>query len=90
VSGLTFVVERARPAGQRVSDVRVGGQPLDTARLYAVATNDFLAGGGDGYTVFRAGRDWRDTQVLLRDLFIEYIRRTATVSARTEGRIVIR
>jgi 5'-nucleotidase len=90
VSGLTFTFERGRPAGQRVTDVRVGGAPLDPARLYLLATNDFLAGGGDGYAVFRAGRDVRDMQVLLRDLFIEYVRRTGTVAVRTEGRITVR
>jgi 5'-nucleotidase len=68
--------------------VRVGGAPLDPARSYLVATNDFMAGGGDGYTVFRAGREMRDTQVLLRDLFIEHVRRVGTITARVEGRIV--
>lgn len=88
VSGLTFTYERARPAGQRVTEVRVGGAALDPARSYLVATNDFLAGGGDGYAVFRAGREMRDTQVLLRDLFIEHVRRAGTITARVEGRIV--
>jgi 5'-nucleotidase/UDP-sugar diphosphatase len=88
VSGLTFTFERARRAGQRVTDVRVGTAPLDPARAYLVATNDFMAGGGDGYTVFRAGREMRDTQVLLRDLFIEHVRRVGALAARVEGRIV--
>lgn len=90
VSGLTFAFERARPAGQRITDVRVGGAPLDPARTYLLATNDFLAGGGDGYAVFRAGRDVRDMQVLLRDLFVEHVRRTGTITARVEGRIAAR
>jgi 2',3'-cyclic-nucleotide 2'-phosphodiesterase (5'-nucleotidase family) len=30
----------------------VGGRPLDPEREYAVATNDFLAAGGDGYRAF--------------------------------------
>lgn len=90
VSGMSFTFERARPVRQRVVDVRVGGQPLDPARVYSLSTNDFMAGGGDGYAVFRAGRQVRDTQVLLRDLFIEYVRRVGTVSARVEGRIISR
>ncbi|MBI3998651.1 MAG: 5'-nucleotidase C-terminal domain-containing protein [Armatimonadetes bacterium] len=90
VSGMSYVYERARPRGQRVVDVRVGGQPLDPARLYSMATNDFLADGGDGYAVFKAGRQRRDTQVDMRDVFIEYVRRVGTVSARLEGRITAR
>ena len=38
VSGLTYAIDPARPAGARVRDVRVHGAPIDTsgARLYSV------------------------------------------------------
>jgi len=52
VSGLTFTYSRRAPAGSRVKDVTVGGRPLDPQKGYLVATVDFLAAGGDGYTVF--------------------------------------
>lgn len=52
VSGLSFVYDPAAAAGSRVRDVLVGGTPLDPDREYSVATNDFLAAGGDGYTAF--------------------------------------
>lgn len=90
VSGMSYVFERARPAGARIVEVRVAGAPLDPGRLYSVATNDFLADGGDGYVVFRAGRQRRDTQKDLRDLFIEYLRRAQVTTARTDGRITAR
>lgn len=51
VSGLTFKYDQTRPAGSRVYDVMVGGQPINPARYYLVATNDFMAVGGDGYTM---------------------------------------
>jgi 5'-nucleotidase len=90
VSGMTYAYDRTRAAGQRIVEVRVGGQPLEATRSYLVATNDFLADGGDGYAVFKASVERRDTQMDLRDLFIQYLRSTGTVSPRTEGRIVIR
>jgi len=52
VSGLTFTYSRSTPAGSRVQDVTVGGRPLDPQKGYLVATVDFLAAGGDGYTAF--------------------------------------
>jgi 5'-nucleotidase/UDP-sugar diphosphatase len=52
VSGLTFTYSRSAPAGFRVKEVTVGGQPLDAQKEYVVATHDFLVAGGDGYTVF--------------------------------------
>jgi 2',3'-cyclic-nucleotide 2'-phosphodiesterase (5'-nucleotidase family) len=56
VSGLAFTVEAGKPAGDRVSAVMANGKPLDPAAMYKVATNDFMARGGDGYTVFGKGK----------------------------------
>lgn len=52
VSGLAFTYDPSRPRGSRVREVRVGGSPLEEDREYTVATNDFLAAGGDGYRAF--------------------------------------
>lgn len=52
VSGMTFVFDRRLPVGKRVTEVRVGGAPLELQREYTVATLDFLAAGGDGYAAF--------------------------------------
>ena len=52
VSGLSFTYSRSAPVGSRVREVLVQGQPLDPGRRYVVATNDFLAAGGDGYLSF--------------------------------------
>lgn len=50
VSGLTFRVTVSNPPGERVSDVRVNGQPLDPRRSYTVALPSYVLEGGDGYT----------------------------------------
>ena len=68
VSGLVVHFNETKPAGQRIESVLVGGKPLDEARSYKIATNSFLAGGGDGHKMFQAGRDRRDEGVLVRDL----------------------
>lgn len=52
VSGLSFVYDPFAPAGNRVGEILIGGKPLVPDREYSVATNDFLAAGGDGYTSF--------------------------------------
>ena len=53
VSGLTIEADAKRPAGSRIVSIKVGDAPLDEGKIYRVATNDFLARGGDGYTAFR-------------------------------------
>lgn len=52
VSGLSFKIDPAGPAGSRVHDVKVGDKAIDLKATYSLATNDFLAAGGDEYTMF--------------------------------------
>ena len=53
VAGLSFTYSAKRPAGSRVGNILINGNPLDPEKQYIVATVDFLAAGGDGYQVFR-------------------------------------
>jgi 5'-nucleotidase / UDP-sugar diphosphatase len=52
VSGLTFTYNASAPVGSRIGDILIAGSAIDPGREYTVATNDFLAAGGDGYTAF--------------------------------------
>jgi 2',3'-cyclic-nucleotide 2'-phosphodiesterase (5'-nucleotidase family) len=45
----------AKP-GLRVRDLKIGGHPVDLAKTYTIATNDFLAAGGDTYGAFLGKR----------------------------------
>lgn len=51
VSGLTFSADASAPVGGRVKDVFIDGKPLDISKEYMVATNDFLAAGGDEFSM---------------------------------------
>jgi 5'-nucleotidase / UDP-sugar diphosphatase len=52
VAGLTFTYSPSAPKGSRIREILIAGKPLDPGRGYSVATNDFLAVGGDGYRSF--------------------------------------
>jgi 5'-nucleotidase / UDP-sugar diphosphatase len=52
VSGIVVTYDRSGPKGSRVKEVFIGGKPLVADKEYTVATNDFLAAGGDGYKAF--------------------------------------
>jgi 5'-nucleotidase len=57
VSGLRFTFDVRRPAGSRVVEVTVGGQPLDDRKIYTLATSTFVAvDAGDGYTMFKGAK----------------------------------
>lgn len=42
VSGMTVTADFDKPVGERVVGIVIGGAPLDPARTYTVATNDFM------------------------------------------------
>ena len=54
VAGMTFEINCNNPAGYRVENLMIGGVAVVLENVYSVATNDFLAAGGDGYELFAA------------------------------------
>ncbi len=51
----------------------VAGEPLDPDETYRVVTNDFLAGGQDGWTTFADGTNRWNTYFDMQQGFVEYI-----------------
>ncbi len=92
ISGLRMIYNSSLPRGRRVLNVFVmtdeGEETLDLEEKYKVATNSFLAQGGDGYSTFRNGEDVTDTSILLREAQIEYIEKNSPVTASCSERIV--
>lgn len=92
VSGLTFRYDPQRPAGSRVVEVSIGGQPLRTTRAYTVAANDYIARGGDGFQVLKQAKVIIDVSggSLMASQVMDYIATRGTVAPRVEGRIIAR
>ncbi len=56
ISGLSYLWDNARPAGDRVVEVRdANGNLLEAATIYSVTVNSFIAAGGDGFTILTQG-----------------------------------
>ncbi|MEN8114865.1 MAG: 5'-nucleotidase C-terminal domain-containing protein, partial [Actinomycetota bacterium] len=53
--------------------INVGGEPLVRDEVYRVVTNNFLAGGQDGWTTFADGTNRWDTYYDMQEGFVEYI-----------------
>lgn len=87
ISGLTFSFDPSKPAGERVIEVKVGGMLLDKEAIYTVATNDFTAAGGDGFTAFAEGTGLINTGISLDVVLMEYIEQNGEIDAKTDGRI---
>lgn len=88
VSGLTFKFDPSKPVGSRVVEAKVNGVTLHPYRYYDVATNDFTAAGGDGFTMFKEAKVMYQSGVMLRDVAIEYLK-GKEVAPKVEGRIEV-
>ncbi|MEW1829119.1 bifunctional metallophosphatase/5'-nucleotidase [Streptomyces sp. NPDC088196] len=56
-SGLTYTLDLTKTGADRVvtDSIKLNGSAIDPAATYRVATNSFLAGGGDGFTTLGQG-----------------------------------
>ncbi|GGO87309.1 bifunctional metallophosphatase/5'-nucleotidase [Wenjunlia tyrosinilytica] len=57
--GFTYTLDMTKTGAARVvtDSVKLDGQPLDPAKTYRVAMNEFLGGGGDGFAAFKEGKN---------------------------------
>ncbi len=94
VAGLRFVWDSTQPPGSRIVSVEVfldgTWQPLDRNATYRVATNNFLAQGGDGYEMFREAKNVWNLGFVDYEVLAEYIQAHSPVAPQVEGRIIRR
>lgn len=91
VSGMTVRADLTKPAGKRVVSVKVGVGPLVMENTYKLATNDFLARGGDGYGVLKRGKILVGSTdgKLIANHVMAYLAKHKTIAPRIEGRIIV-
>ncbi len=83
--GVQFTIN---PAARKSESVTLNGRPIDPERTYSMATNSYLAGGGDGYKILLEALDRYDTSTFQRDVLVEYIATVRkTLKPALEGRI---
>jgi 5'-nucleotidase/UDP-sugar diphosphatase len=89
VSGMSYAFDVSAEKGKRISEVMVGGAALDLAKVYSVAVNDFILGGGDGYSDLGGGKVLTGTgggQLVANDV-MAHVEKLGTVKLELEGRI---
>ncbi|CUX48407.1 5'-nucleotidase C-terminal domain-containing protein [Agrobacterium deltaense] len=92
VSGLKYSFDRSKPAGGRVVSVEVkegdAFVPLDPAKTYIVAANNYVRTGGDGFKVFATKAiNAYDFGPNLEEAVAAYITANSPYKPYTDGRI---
>lgn len=87
ISGMRVEFDPNQPAGSRIVKVMVGGEMLDPNAMYTLATNDFMAYGGDDYGMFA------DYPILgefdgLDEVLIDYMAKVDPATVKVDGRMM--
>jgi 5'-nucleotidase len=87
-AGFTYSWTAAAACGAKVSNVMLNGVALDPAASYRVTVNSFLADGGDGFPVLKAGTD-RVGGAVDTDAFENYFQAFSPVAPGPQNRITL-
>lgn len=87
VAGMSYAFDASKESGSRVSDVMVGGEPIDMGKLYSVVSNNYVRNGGDGYKMFRDAQNAYDFGPDLADVTAEYLAAKGPFKPYLDGRI---
>ncbi len=87
VSGLSYMINVDGKANDRVVNIVVKGRPINMDETYLMATNDFLAAGGDGLSLLA------DLPIIamypgMESIVAEYIAANSPINSQIEGRII--
>lgn len=85
---LSYTMTPANPMGSRVSNLRLNGAAITDSGSYRVSINNFLAGGGDGFTVFTQATDVTGGPVDL-DALVDYFGTASPISPPPLDRITL-
>jgi len=80
-SGIKVSYDAAGPQGIGIVAVTMSdGTAFSLDKTYKVVTNDFMAAGGDGFDMFQEGQNLHDTNIPVRDILADTIRRQKVVN----------
>jgi 5'-nucleotidase/UDP-sugar diphosphatase len=70
-----------------LSDITVGGNPLDDETIYKVVINSWMAQGGDGFTLLRDLEKKNNLNILHREVVYDYLAKLGKFEPMLDGRI---
>ncbi|WP_264521494.1 5'-nucleotidase C-terminal domain-containing protein [Flavobacterium sp. N1994] len=83
LKGMTFTIDK----NNQPKNILVGGNPLDTNKIYYVATSDYLSYGNDNMLFFKKGIEKYSLDYKLRNIIIDYFKENKTIIANKDIRI---
>jgi 2',3'-cyclic-nucleotide 2'-phosphodiesterase/3'-nucleotidase len=83
--GIDYEINISKPAGKRITKLDYKGSPLDMKKEYDVVMNNYRAGGGGNYSMFKGKPVIKDIPIDMSELIANYILSRGTINADVDG-----
>lgn len=79
-ANVRYTYDASAPRGSRITGIWIDGKPIDPAGSYRIGSFNFLLQGGDNFTAFAGGTGTRDSGLIDRDAWIDYLKTHANLA----------
>lgn len=79
--GIEYLLDISQPIGNRVKHLEYKGKPLQLDHAFDIVVNNYRAGGGGNYDMFKDKPVKREIQTDMTELLAEYIQRHGRIQA---------
>ena len=80
---------RVKTVDGKLADVQIAGKPVNPLADYTVATSDYLSGGTDHMDALTHYVEYWNSELRIRDLYLEAVREQDTIRAAVDGRMTM-
>jgi 2',3'-cyclic-nucleotide 2'-phosphodiesterase/3'-nucleotidase len=77
--GVTYVLNIAKPVGQRIENLQFQDKPLSPTQKLRLATNNYRVNGGGGYTMYKGAPVVQRSSEEIREMIIDWVERHKTI-----------
>lgn len=78
-AGIQYKIDISKPVGQRVAELKFKGKDVTDDMTFTLAVNNYRAGGGGGFTMFRDCKVLWTSEQEVRQILVDYMRKIGTV-----------
>ena len=80
---------RVKIIDNKLASVTVGGKPVNPNKRYTIATSDYLSGGTDHMDALTEYVDYWNSDLLIRDLYLQAVQAQDTIRVTLDGRMAM-
>jgi 2',3'-cyclic-nucleotide 2'-phosphodiesterase/3'-nucleotidase len=83
--GVTYELDVTKPFGQRITNLKFMGQPVDPLRKFRVVTNNYRVNGGGGFAMYKDAPVIYRSSEEVRELIIDWVERNKIIPTKANN-----